>query len=1022
MAPRCLRRCRMMLFSRVNLLVFPDRQHGCGDATCDGLGCQVRDWFTLIAVDAIGLGRALDLDEGAASDHPDIAGSMLGNKDTISQVQLFLNDYSAVLSQEEAPDARTPIAVVLLAWSATLARLPAELQPPQTGLEEPVQRTMLQRALRHEAALLPWLEQLCTGKVLTDGAATSSTVFRRKVFKDLLLAYEIHVPTPREADAFTLNSIWSTLYTTASPTTSLILAVDYWGNIGRQPLPDTEYPLDPVSLPRFLAAVSGVTSPSATLAEMDNDGTGIVPVREACNHFASLGSVTIPVPPHFYTAIAEPENGKQRVAALADMVLPGRLRIRSGTEGYTVREQGDRMVVKWNLAQSGSSHSGWRTLLEILRVAVGLRDYHDRDSDVHGDRIPLSVADLGISRPTNAVLASGLALFNVALKPVSDVLGSLHGFLLQDKRTGGSAAAEPLITILEVAINVLAQYIQADNTPDDYSAALSALEIITSLSKIQPALTFNMLRSQQFFAMPAKRDSPACELIRKDATGESHQMTLAMLRLITRLCEMSIQSPQNADEQVIRAALHHVNADMWQMLAGWRYESEEVRQEVAVGVCGVFEVAVGRPWGDKAALGAGAKTVIEIFITSATGTTYRSLVELLLGLPATRMAKGDRAIRNDASITAAATLLSSLLRIASQLEVPATSLPASVFTVAIGSKADRAPLVEVLLSKISALDVTEEVSTIITRLVTTYLTSTAQLPSKSSLVSQLANVQKTCDDIATVAATAETTAQRVAAWKLLNAIMLSQPGAHVFCIGSRGELAEPLKLAMAELKKWQELAAESPAVLSALLGFMISVITSPALFSVADQIHNDQSLWTAIFAIVNSQVEVPKTITLSRADVDLAANLTEYAHAVQVRASATAVLAAEVDLLVELEDEDEANGKKPETRIAKRLVLSAFQKQTEDDHRLAVMALDASRNLCEPEPHLKSEAILRDLGIRLDACKTTKGLLERSYGIRYLYGECPVSALNWQADCVQTVNRRWSTPSLKLRRPSIWTC
>ena len=63
-----------------------------GDATCDGLGCQVRDWFTLIAVDAIGLGRALDLDEGAASDHPDIAGSMLGNKDTISQVQLFLND------------------------------------------------------------------------------------------------------------------------------------------------------------------------------------------------------------------------------------------------------------------------------------------------------------------------------------------------------------------------------------------------------------------------------------------------------------------------------------------------------------------------------------------------------------------------------------------------------------------------------------------------------------------------------------------------------------------------------------------------------------------------------------------------------------------------------------------------------------------------------------------------------------------------------------------------------------------
>ena len=927
---------------------------------------QIRDTFTLIALEAMSLGISLDGDEDVKE------ASLLGDGDIISRVQMFLDNQSSFLQEEQCGEAQTPIAILLVGWTYLLEGLPSDRQPPQAGHAQPIIEVMRNRALREEANLVPCLTQIFTGSIVSDTSDSSFSVFARKALKDVLVAYGKAVPAYRissqQADA--INVFWSSLYSSGSPTTSLVLASDFWHthkyHVDRLPVLNTEFPHDPVSLPRLLAATTGITSPLATTSDVPSDDDDGSPVRRVYDSFADLPGLIVPIPGHLCRDRGM-EDDRQMVSALIDLVLPGNISLPRESKGEVLRRSGeDILVVKWHVR-----YSGWRILLEILQVAVGLRAF---DAVADANRAELAVSDLGISRPTPEILASGLALLSAVLKPTS----GLAEWLIQDLdgRNGQGMALEIL---LEIVISALTQSAASDEpeSPNDTSAILSSLEILTSLVQSAPHATFSALRRTQFFALPSKRSSPACELIRKHASFESCSVLLANLRLIQHMCEASVQRPEHADEGVLRAALHHVNVDIWQLMSGW---TKQLKQEIAVPVCAVFESAARHPLGaDGQTLGAAAKAVAEVFIQAATGTIYKPLAELIAGRQGTQDVEG----RED-HVRAAVSLLSTLLRLAPHTGSPASALPASLLVTVVGSRNDRLPLFDVLLSAATSSRTSPETSTAILRCLAAYLDTTANMPSKTSLVSQLADVPTSCSNLAILASNASTSDQRVAGWKLLNAVMVSQPGAHIFCIGSNGKIAVPLQMALDKLSEWEKAQEEDGAdVMSSLLSFVLSVISSSALYSIADQIHKDEKLWHAVFAIATRSVPAPQTFMLSRHEDGFAASITDYAHTTQARANAMALLAVEVELLAELEEQAEARGQQAEETVARKLLIGEFR----NAGKLAVLASQAVRNGCDTELHLAEMAKLSARHVNPDAYKTLQGLSERTYGTRYLYGE-----------------------------------
>jgi nuclear pore complex protein Nup188 len=941
-----------------------------GDRACGVLADRIRDMLTLIALDAMCLGLALEADLDA---------SLLGDGDVISRVQMFLANQTQFLHGEEANAAETPVALLLVAWAFILQHLPEDRQPPTSGYDQPIHQVMLNRAFRAEAGLIPFMEQLVAGPILTDPTDSTLAVFTRKAFKDLLIAYGHVVPEHRTQgpDAIAINMMWSNLYASGGPKTALTLASDFWVTYAhdaeRVNVLETDFPLDPVSLPRLLAACSGITSPNATASELASDE--VSSIRQTYDQFAELWGMTVPTPDHFYRSRGTTAEGDELVVAAIDIVLPGEVKLLRGLQGQIVRVEGDSKVVKWHV-----QYSGWRVLLEVLKVAVGMRELGEV---INTDRTEYAVENLGITRPTPAVLASGLALFSVVLKPIS----GLAEWLLQDLngRNGNGMALEILLAI---AISVLTQHAGSSDgaTDDDVAAVLSSIDILTSLVHISPEVAFNTFRRTQFFALPSKRSSPACSLIQKDGRGTTHAITLASLRLVRKMCEVSVQYPAQVDETVLRSALHHVNVDIWQEMAGWQYETDAMRQDLAVAVCGTFEAAIIHPFGsDGKTLGAAAKSTVELFIHTATGSTYKPLAELLTSHAAgsTRRTRKKKNSKDDETRRAATSMLSALLRIAIQLGTPATVLPASLLTSAGVYRNERLPIIDILLSSAIAPSADSETSTALLRCISTYLDTTALMPSKISLASQLTDVQKTCSDIANLAASAPTSEQRIAGWKLLSSIMLSQPGAHIFCIGSAGQIAQPLEIALNELEQGEEMLDESADILAALLVFLLAVIGSPALFSVSDAIHQRDKLWKAVFAIAIRNIPTPPTFTLSRHADDFATDITAYAYMTQARATAVAVLAVEVDLLAELEGEMETTGHGTEETVIKQLLISEYRSAA----KLGALAHAAVRNGCEPEEHVAEEAKLQERGVAINAYRTMQSPAERSYGTRYFYGE-----------------------------------
>lgn len=932
------------------------------DAQCRDLQLRIRDLLVLIVVDSLCLSTVLERGLIAGTnreEEPANDPTVLASKDQLFALHLFLGPASDALERGELTSAFPP---VLAAWAAILRATPDDRRPPNAGYEGDLWQVMLTRALQSGSGLMFWLRQIVSGPLFADVNDTDATIFHRKIIKDVLIALSELAPSSHLVHRSELYAIWSMLFAGGGPTTSLKLASDFWVADSHIPqrsvvITTSEFPLDPVSLPRLLAALSGMSSPKAKV----NEVAGVSPIRYSFEYLSRPLTLTVPIPPRYTRVIGE-ENGQSRVEAALDIVLPGFSSIRRGKQGRVVRTENERSVVVWDEPASGGP-----VLIEIMRVAVGLRGY-DEVTATDNERLYLSVADLGIQQETSAVLAAGMGLISVMIKPQSGLADALFASI----RT--SPDLDPIVVILNLAFATLAHCANAETiTPDDTVAATSAFEILSSLTLLHPAYIFPALRADQFFDLPTKRPGTACRLARRDASGDTHDLVLALLRFVKQLCQTSIQS-STTDDGVVRAAIHHVFTDIWQLCGGWRYRGLSQQQEIAVAACGVFQAAAERASSATEHLAA-SNAVADIFIRSASYATYRPLIEWMI--PQRR--RGGSLLgynEGEASRQAAAALLAALLRLGAKLKISASKLPGGIFASVVPISGGKIPLIEAILRIASDTTTPEDSASALVYLVQAYLDNTALSTERPSLVAHISEAVETFDNVTALAQNPNSQTQRLAAWKLLNTIMATQPGAHVYCIGNRGTMAKPLEAALREVKQWQEYHSESAELLSAILAFLGSVLASPAIQTFISTLHPDEALWKAVHDISTRPVPTPPTFTLSKDSADFAARITEYAHAVQARANATGLLASEMDLLAE---EDDDGPEPPARKFAIALYRNAG--------KLVDQAESAMRSSCDPDLHISEVGRLGEMQVELDLWRTSKTIRERRYGIKYLYGE-----------------------------------
>ena len=771
-----------------------------------------------------------------------------------------------------------------------------------------------------------------------------------------------------------LYRVWDLLFGGGSPSSSLAICEDYW--VADFPFADrsaivdsAKFPYDAVQLPLILTSLSGA-HPSAAKSQA---GCGTSPAASVFDYVASLPTLTIRMDSTLCSFSGKHRDDFQIVHTKKDVVLPGVLKIRSGTSGDVVSPEDSKdLVVRWK-----GPFPAWGLLVEIIRTASGCRHPSARDGDNYPDAnlVHLSIADLGIRTDSESTLSACLELFRVLLHPI---LG-LANYTVSQIRSGDQS---PQVHILEAAIAILDARRGHDLSFESRKVAKSALDVIQSLLPDGHPTVWSALHHSTFFGALGKRRSIAADIIDQDSIRGDHTLTLAFLQLVASLAS-SINSTVQPDDVVVKAALQLVVSSIWLPSSGWRFKSTAARYRVISQTVAIFTMILQHPLnGDNSRPSQAAQYLIDSFVTSSSLLTYRPLLEVFAQAPtlATRLISGYRTFDAKSvvqTIDASLNFLAAALRVSANIASNRPSLPKALFAAPVTSTSgDKLQAVEVImdLATSSVLPDTTRLQALTT--LRTYLLSTTDDGHRPPLASLLHNAKSSFAALSELAKDQQLDL-RAAGWKLLATTLDTQPGCAIFCTGTGNEGIEaPLATVVDQIISSQVAFPRSSFSLAATLSYCNAVLTCPGATRAVSLLRSNTDFWTAVYDIATRIIPPPPTFTLSMHSDQFAARIQSYAYAVQTKASATSLLAAE--LAASLDSEEDT----PET-AAQGLILGQFRNAA----ALTEMALSATHNSCIPELHESQEKVLRAAGVGVSSLKTMSLPSERLYGSTYLYGE-----------------------------------
>ncbi|ORX39314.1 hypothetical protein BD324DRAFT_588209 [Kockovaella imperatae] len=956
---------------------------------------RIRDRTLIIALEAMCLSTIVTPLNKDDMDAPVVQaeGTLLRSRDAIISIDVLLNTESQnLVPQSPEPDLSSmsfpswPMPVLCLAWSIVLRNLPNDLQPPPLGYERPIFEEFAVRALRLPSGLFPWLEEILSGPLLTFAEEDEETpldrelsIWRRKVVKDLLMGLSDLVQIQHIVDRTGLYRVWDLLFGGGSPSTSLAVAEDYWeadhSYANRSaPLDDAQFPVNAARLPLLLSALSGAQSPSP----LRQTTAGTSPAISVFDYLLQLPTLTIRTDPSHCSFLGGENSDRRIVEARKDSILPGVLKIRAGSRGEVMSpEDSKTVIVRWD-----GPFAAWGLLVEITRAAAGIRPMDQKDGFTPEDAnfAHLTIGDLGLEGDSREILASNLQLLRVILHPSLRLSSSLLGQI----RSGDQPAS---VHILELAITVLDGVRRNGIQPTDYPIAKAALSIIQSLLYDAGPVVWTALHHSSFFGALGKRRSIAADIIDADSIRGDHSLTLAVLRLVAALAA-STNNTVKPDDTVVRSALQLVVSSVWLPSSGWRFQSVSGKYRIISILSTIFTMILQHPLdGSTSRPTLAAQYLLDTFVTSSSMLTYRPTLEVLSQAPtlATSLLTSYRTEEARAvvqTLDCSLTLMSTLLRVANNVEATASSLPKSLFA---------APVVSASGNKVQAIQIifglaNSAILPNLTRLnalatVRTYLETSSTDATRPSLAGLLHDAETSFRALAELA-TDESPELRSAVWNLLSTVLTHQPGCAHFCTGSQGDNVDGvLLIAVNQILDWQAVIFTSPRSISAVLAYLNAVLLCPGATKAVAALRRHTQVWSEVYDIAIRTVPAPPTFTLSMHSETFANRIQAYAFAVRAKSGAVSLLASE--LALSLQEDDDG----PETK-GQSLITGLFRNTT----ALTELALSAAHSSCLPQLHEEHEAALQSEGLHLASIRTLLLPSEREFGPLYLYdGEIRVS-------------------------------
>jgi nuclear pore complex protein Nup188 len=938
------------------------------DAECQRLSTRVRDLVLLIAIESLCLAQIVSPE---AEDDNTFGATLIHSRDNIHAVHQFILEYSEELSEAHQPEAGVfpewPIAVLCLGWAIVLRSLPPNLQPPSkdyfhldTSDMDSAEITsfidMANRALRISSGLFPWLEAILVGPLyetskdaFSGDLADDMAALRRSPFKDLLIGLADLLRIDNIQDRFGLYRAWELLFGGGSRAASTSLSANYWAvdfvfDNRRAILDQSMFPREPLNLSGILAALTGVSSDDEIVL---GDATTHT-VTDVYQYFSDLPFVTFVAPPGTFNFDGR-DDGYYAVEAAYDIELPGGNIIPRRTRGV-VRSDADEedTVISWRFKQPA-----WPLLLEILRGAAGL--VHKRSNRPGVRRLTLE--ELGVRGALPEILRSGLKFLRCVLRSTDAAEHLAAG------QNGSFGRA-----VLELALDVAGRR-------DDPVAARFAIDILESLLLTGASDIWQHFRGSGFFDSASRRLGSVAQLIQNDAMRGEHGLTITLLRLVR-----SLASANAGDSLVVRSAVKLVYSEVWSQFSGWRYRDVSKRYEIAALLLAIFDNVLSHPLGEDASSPSPAAAfLIDVFVKSASPLTYKPLVDVLTQSSqlVTKLIQSRRwSDANAVSFTFdnAASLLATLVRLAPSLNVAAGALPYSIFaSTVVLPGGNRIQLADRLFDLIADPSMQTTSLRLVLRLVRVYLLTTHTGAQRPSLAGMLRRADSSIDKLADLAFTSAAEDVKPDAWALLGTIIRTQPGCAAFCIGPKGDkVAGPLKMAVDEVAGWKALMNDAPRALAAVLGYLQAVLDSSSASKGVAALRKEDAFWQGVYDV--SIKNVPKPSSLAE---DVVQRVQDYAYAVQSKANASGLLAAELALILESDG--------PETK-ALSLVLSLFRNTS----ALEDVATGAVRTTCDPELHANEAAALTEDGVQIVRQRTICLPDEREYGVQYLYDGPPV--------------------------------
>ena len=741
-----------------------------------------------------------------------------------------------------------------------------------------------------------------------------------------------------------------------SPSTSTALCHDFWTSDApidtrRAVLEKSLFPSDPASLLGLLASLAG-----SSLEAFSNDAVTDPLALLAQKFFSNLTCLTFSGKPACYRFVSKDAQGKIVIEASKDLILPGGAVIRRGAQGILLNGNGAaEHVITWHVALPG-----WDLLVEILRVAAGLRAVDERPYSAPGsaDFVHLSVGDLGLKGSAPEILKAGLKLLGAVLRSSSTI-----SHILRDIGISDLDLLQTILTILDITRS-------SDSAAPYWETANLAIEVMKALLSSSSPHIRSALRSSAFFGVTGRRRGAASTLIQKSAAKGEHTVTISILQLVSSL----IAAPKR-DEGLLISALHLVFGDVWSQYLGWRYRDVGKKYEIGSLLVSIFDDVLGHPLDPDGSEQTGAaRYLIEAFIHSASPLTYRPLTEtitqagpLIRKLFATRRPSDARLVIN--SLEASVGFMATLLRTATLLVTSADALPMNILATPV-------QVVDTLIELAIAVPSQDSTRLASIQLLRTWLESISAHNHRISLAGLLKDAETSCRSLGVLARDNDSADIQASVWQLLQTIVSTQPGSAAFCIGTPGDAVSGiLSNAIEQVTANATAVPRAPHVLAALLGYLQAVLMSPA---VGDKIHalrKEDQFWQAVFAIATYFVPAPPTFTLSMHSESFTARIRQYAYSVQAKANATALLAIELASILESEEEGETK--------AQSLVLSVFRNPS----ALEEVGVGAVHSSCSPALHDSEAKKLAVCGASLSTLKTGRLPNEREYGRTYLYGE-----------------------------------